>query len=159
MRIFLSVTVLGLAAGWTTLASAASTADSLEQQMQKCAVCKAMAEKPELMKSMSWETHKIDNGMLSVASVPKDQKSDFDAVHEKMMQNVEQVKADQQQGKTVELCDYCKSMGELMKSGAKKQDIDTATGAICLVTSSDPTVVQTIHAAADKAIAEQEKME
>ena len=110
------------------------------------------------MKSMNWETHKIDNGMLSVASVPKDKKSEFDAVHAQMKQNVAQVEADQAQGKAVELCDYCKTMGELLKSGAKKQDIDTATGGICLVTSNDPATVEKIHIAADKAIAEQEKM-
>jgi hypothetical protein len=155
----LLVSFVGLAAGWATLASAASNTDSPQQQMQKCAVCKAMAAKPELMKSMTWETHKIANGMLSVASVPKDQKRDFDAVHAQMMQNIEQVKADQQQGKTVELCDYCTSMSELMKSGAQKQDIDTTTGGICLVTSNDPAVVQKIHAVADKVIAEQAEMQ
>ena len=50
-------------------------------------------------------------------------------------------------------------MSELIKSGAKKQDINTATGGICLVTSNDPAVVQKIHALADKAIAEQEEMQ
>ena len=115
----LLVSFVGIAAGWATLVSAASNTDSPQQQMQKCAVCKAMAAKPELMKNMTWETHKIANGMLSVASVPKDQKPDFDAVHAQMLQNIEQVKADQQSGKSVELCDYCTSMSDLMKSGAK----------------------------------------
>jgi hypothetical protein len=155
----LLVSFVGIVAGWATLVSAASNTDSPQQQMQKCAVCKAMAAKPELMKSMTWETHKIANGMLSVASVPKDQKPDFDAVHAQMLQNIEQVKADQQQGKAVELCDYCTAMSELMKSGAQKQDIDTTTGGICLVTSNDPAVVQKIHAVADKVIAEQAEMQ
>jgi hypothetical protein len=158
MKILGFAIALGLATGWTTLVGAVSTADSPEKQMQKCAVCKALAARPELMKNMNWETHKIENGMLSVASVSKDQKKEFDAVHEEMLQNIEQVKAAQRQGKDVELCDYCKSMSELMKSGAKKQDIDTATGGICLVTSSDPAVVEKIHAVADMAIAEQKTM-
>ena len=47
----------------------------------KMHVCKAMAAKPELMKSMTWETHKIANGMLSVASVPKIMTADQGTAH------------------------------------------------------------------------------
>jgi hypothetical protein len=68
------------------------------------------------------------------------------------------VQADQKAGKPVELCGLCATMGELMKTNAKQQHIETATGAIHLCTSNDPAVVKTIHAMADKAIAEQKKM-
>jgi hypothetical protein len=75
-----------------------------------------------------------------------------------MMQVIEQVKADTQQGKEVELCSFCHAMGDLSKMNAKMQHIETQTGAIHLCTSDDPAIVKKIHAFADKAIAEQKKM-
>jgi hypothetical protein len=159
MKARISLAVLGLAIVGTAIASSQSQSGDPRVEMQKCAVCKYLAEKPELMEKMTWETHKIDNGMISVASAPKEAKDEFHAVHEKMMQAVAKVKADQQQGKPVELCSYCESMSDLMKAGAKQENVDTATGTVCLVTSNDPAVVQKIHAAAEKAIADQRQME
>jgi hypothetical protein len=157
MKTVVTVAVLGLAACWTALAVAEHHEDHLAE-MKKCSVCKCLAEKPELMKDMIWETHKIDSGMLCVASVPKEQAKEFEAVQKEMMKNVEKVKADQQAGKPVELCAFCAGFGELEKAGAKHQEIKTATGGISLLTSNDPTVVAKIHEQADKAIAEQKKM-
>jgi hypothetical protein len=50
-------------------------------------------------------------------------------------------------------------MGELHKLNAKMQHIDTKTGGIHMATSDDPAIVKKIHAFADKAIAEQKKMQ
>ena len=161
MRAFFGLLVVGMAAGLNGLVFADTPKDdaSFAEQMKKCEVCKVLADKPELMEHMTWETHKIENGMLCVASVPKDQKKDFEAAHKQMMQSIAKVTADQKAGKKVQLCAMCAGMGDLMKAGAKQQQINTATGAISLVTSSDPAVVEKIHAQADKAIAEHKKME
>jgi hypothetical protein len=107
---------------------------------------------------MTWETHKIDSGMLCLTTVPMELKKEFDSVSAKMMQAIEKVKAAEKQGTEAELCHFCVSMGELMKLNAKQQHIETQTGAIHLCTSDDPAVVKTIHAIADKVIAEQKKM-
>jgi hypothetical protein len=164
MKAIVSLAVVGLAVSWSSCVYGQAPQNTSPQakmlaEMQKCAVCKYMAQKPELMKDMIWETHKIDNGMLCLTTVPKEMKKEFQAVSEKMMQAIEQVKADQQQGKPVEMCHFCAAMGELLKANAKQQHIETATGAIHLVTSNDPAVVKKIHAVADKAIAEQTKMQ
>jgi hypothetical protein len=158
MKTIVSLAVVGLAVGWSSAVFGEAAHDHMLAEMEKCAVCKYMAEKPELMKDMVWETHKIENGMLCLSTVPKEFKHEFDAVMEKMMHAVEHVKADAQQGKETELCRYCASMGELMKLGAKQEQINTSTGAIDLCTSGDPAVVAKIHEFADKAIAEQQKM-
>ena len=157
MKAIVTAALLGVAC-WATAVWAESPQEAFLAEMKSCAVCGVMAEKPELMTDMTWETHKIDNGMLCVASVPKDKLKEFTELHEKMMKQVAQVKADSQQGKPVKLCSFCSSMGDLEKAGAKQQEIKTATGFISLFTSSDPTVVAKIHACADKAIAEQKKM-
>jgi hypothetical protein len=79
-------------------------------------------------------------------------------LHAKMMKDVKQVEADRRSGKKVELCAFCEGVSELQKAGAKEQVIETETGAISLLTSTEPTLVAKIHAQADKAIAEQKKM-
>jgi hypothetical protein len=159
MKSIVSMTAMGLAIGWSSFVFGESEKDNLLAEMQKCAVCKHLADNPELMKNMVWETHKIDNGMLCLTTVPKEMKKDFDAVSEKMHQAIEQAQADAKEGKEVELCSFCMSMGELMKLPAKQQHIETKTGAIHMVTSDDPEVVKKIHEIADKAIAVQKKMQ
>jgi hypothetical protein len=164
MKTIIPLAVVGLAVGWSSASfsqaeQSNSQHDNMMAAMKKCAVCKYMAEKPELMKDMTWETHKIDSGMLSLTTVPKETKKEFDAVSAKMMQAIEKVKADMKQGKRVELCEYCAAMGELSRAGAKHQHIETSTGAIDMMTSNNPNVVKKIHALADKAIAEQKQME
>jgi hypothetical protein len=158
MKAFVTVVTLGLAACWAASTCAENPTEKMLADMKKCAVCNVMAEKPDLMKDMTWESHKIEGGMLCVASVPKEKMKEFAALHEKMLKQIEHVKADSQQGKAVALCGFCQGMGELEKAGAKQQHIQTATGFISLVTSQDSAVVAKIHAQADKAIAEQKKM-
>jgi hypothetical protein len=159
MKTIVSLAGLGLVALWSGLVLAETAQEKMLAEMENCAVCKFMAEDPDLLKDMTWETHKIDNGMLCLTTVPKEKKKEFDAVSAKMMQAISKLEADKTQGKKVELCSFCASMGELHKTGAKMQHIDTKTGAIHMATSDDPAVVKKIHAMADKAIAEQKKMQ
>jgi hypothetical protein len=76
-----------------------------------------------------------------------------------MMEKVEQVKAESAAGRDVELCHFCSAMGDLEQAGAKAETVDTATGSIYLLTSTDPTVVAKIHSHAEEAIAQQKEME
>jgi hypothetical protein len=99
MKSMVSIAVLGLAAVWSSSVFAEDPTEKIIAEMKKCAVCKNLAEDPELMKNMSWETDKIDNGMLSVSSVPKEMQKEYDEVSEKMHYAVEQVAADAKAGK------------------------------------------------------------
>jgi hypothetical protein len=159
MKSILSLVAVGLAVAWSSLLFAETAQEKMLAEMEKCAVCKYMAENPKLMKDMTWETHKIDNGMLCLTTVPKEMKKEFDAVSAKMMQAIGKLEADPTKAKEAELCSFCASMGELHKLNAKMQNIDTQTGAIHMATSDDPAIVKKIHAFADKAIAEQKKMQ
>src|SRR4026207_1517804 len=104
MRTVFTLAFLGLLACGAVMVTAELPNDALLAEMKKCAVCKAMAENPKLLSQMTWETHKIDDGMLCVSTVPKEMSKEFAAIHEKMMQNVAKVKSDAQSGKKVELC-------------------------------------------------------
>jgi len=158
MKAIVSLLAFALAAAWSGAVYAETGLEKMVTEMQKCEICKHLAEKPELMKNMIWETHKIDDGMLCLTTVAKDQRKEFEAVSEKMLRSIEQVKSDAKEGKEVQLCSYCSSIGELMKSGAKQQHIKTRTGDIFMVTSDDPAVVKKIHEVADHAIAVQKQI-
>lgn len=148
-----------LGAGAVAVSETPSEAmDKMMAEMKNCDVCKSMADKEALMQNSTWETHKIDNGMLCVMTVPKEYMSEFKSCHALMMKNYEQVKADEAAGKEVHLCSFCKSMADLEKAGAKQQEIKTETGAVNLMTSNDPGVVQQIHATADHAIEMQKQI-
>jgi hypothetical protein len=159
MKTIVSLAGLGLVLAWSSPVFAETAQEKMLAEMENCAVCKYMAENPELMKETTWETHKIDNGMLCLTTVPKEMKKEFDAASAKMMQAIAKLEADSAKAKETKLCSFCQSMGELHKLHAKMQHIDTQTGAIHMVTSDDPAIVKKIHAFADKAIAEQKKMQ
>lgn len=148
------VLTLGLTAG---LAGLVYAAGDHEAEFKNCAVCKSMA-KPGLMDHMTFETHKIDNGMLCVATVDKDHVKEFETAHKELMANAAKAEADQKAGKEVKLCGFCQGVSELMKAGVKHQEVPTARGAVTLFTSDNPSVVSQIHQHADQAIAMQKEM-
>ena len=158
MKAIYSLAMLGLAVAWGSSVFAEDAGDKMVAEMKKCDVCKNLTDNMELMISMGWETHKIDNGMLSLTTVPKDKKKDFDKVNTKMRRAIDQVKSDVKAGKEVHLCSFCSEMAQLMKAGAKEQHIETESGEIELCTSDDPAVVKKIHELADKAIAIQKQI-
>ncbi len=122
--------------------------------LEHCPICKCMSSQKGLMESMKWETHVIDNGMLSVAVIPPDKKEAMATCKKNMMAVIEKVKA----GEKMELCGYCNSYGALELAGAKKTEIETAAGVISMLTSDNPEVVKKIQDHAKTTIKEYEAM-
>lgn len=115
-----------------------------------CDVCRPMHERPDLMQAMKWESHKVANGMMMTTTIPADKKADFYAVCESMHSHTPQA-GDQ-------LCGFCVGYGDLLKSGAKMEEVKTDFGMITLVTSDDDATVAKIHAVADRSNAEMKKL-
>lgn len=107
-----------------------------------CEMCKPMTEDAGLMTSMKWETHKIKDGMLMVASIPKEYRKAFEAVCAKMQENGRQIAT---RSGSVNLCGFCESLGKLMQAGAKQEKVKSAFGYIVLVTADDTAAVDLIH--------------
>ena len=118
--------------------------------MQKCQICKCMGEHMETMQHVTWETHKIDHGMLSASVIPSEHRAMVEAIHKKMhaMGNLRAT------GKEMELCGFCDSYGALKQAGAKEQEITTDFGMITMLTSDDSDLVKKIHDHADRTIKE-----
>lgn len=149
--------LLSIAIALTIGASAFAQHDEKDAawfDMKSCAICKNMAGVEGFMEKVKWESHIIDNGLLTVTVMPDDLKEKW----AEMMKGVEATIAKVEAGEETELCGFCTSMGGLIQAGAKKTEIDSAGGKIMMLTSDDPKVVEKIHAHAKKTITEHEKM-
>lgn len=115
-----------------------------------CDICQPIAERPELMKDMKWEIHKLAGGMLMTTSVPADVKKDYYAMNAEMHANAS--------GAVAKQCGFCAAFGGLVQAGAEVEEVKTDFGMITLVTSGDAAAVAKIHAVADRSTAEMAKM-
>jgi len=118
--------------------------------MENCPICKCMAAEKGLMESIKWETHLIDNGMISITTVPSDKKEAMAKCEKEMKAAIDKVKA----GEKMPLCGFCTSYAALIEAGAKEQEIKTETGTVSLMTSDKPEVVKKIQDHAKKTISE-----
>tara|TARA_R110002049_G_scaffold2750_4_gene21989 strand:+ start:172619 stop:173104 length:486 start_codon:yes stop_codon:yes gene_type:complete len=118
--------------------------------MQNCEICKHMSKHMDVMQNVTWETHKIESGLLSASVVPKEHRQMVDAIHKNMQASAKLFET----GKDMQLCGFCNSHMALKKSGAKEQEINTDFGMVSLLTSDDPDVVKQIHDHAEKTIKE-----
>ena len=122
--------------------------------MDNCAICKNMASMKKDMHKIKWESHMLDNGMISVAKVPDDMK---DAMEEAKA-GVEKTVAKLAQGEQLEMCGYCQNYGKLMEMGANFKEIESMGVKISIVTSNDSEVVKAIQEMGKRAKVEHDKM-
>lgn len=122
--------------------------------MDHCEICKNMASMKHSMHKIKWESHELDNGMITVAVVPDDMKEEMAKAEEGVQKTVAKL----EQGEQLDMCGYCQNYGKLMGMGAKFKELKTVGVNISIVTSSDPEVVKEIHAMGKQAKIEHEKM-
>jgi len=122
--------------------------------MDHCEICKNMASMKDSMHRIKWETHMLDNGMITVSVVPDDMKEEM----AKAEAGVEKTVAKLEQGEQLDMCGFCQNYGKLMMLGAKFKELRTVGVNISIVTSSDPEVVKEIHAMGKRSRIEHEKM-
>ena len=123
--------------------------------MEKCAMCTTLSSQPGLLEHLGWEHYKISNGLMSVTTCPEEYKETYKKAQEAMMAVQEKMKA----GEKVYLDGFCTTYGELMMAGAKREQIETPTGNIVLITSNDPKVIKKIQDFAQRTMDELAKME
>lgn len=122
--------------------------------MQNCGICKCMGDNMEIMQDITWETHMLPNGIMTISVIPEEHKKTMTKLHDEMMASVKRL----EEGEAMELCGHCMSYGELLSMGVNKQEIESEAGMITLMTSEDPEVVKKIHAHAQKSLDEYKKM-
>jgi hypothetical protein len=122
--------------------------------MKNCEMCKNYTKHPGLMEAMKFEQKKISNGFVGVCFVAEDQMENYRAANsdckvlgDKMMT-----------GEQVPLCGSCVAMGEMIKEGAKMEQVELQNGGVMMMTSDDAAVVEHLHAWVDRNAEEMAKM-
>lgn len=137
--------VLGTLALATLVAGAAFAGpggDKAWFDLENCGMCKNLMAEEGLMDHMQWENHIIATGAMSVTKVdPK-----YDAAFQRAHANMEAAGKKMMAGEKMELCGFCTSYGSLAMAGAKMENLHSDMGYIGVVTSTDPAVIEKIHA-------------
>ena len=66
--------------------------------MTGCGICKCMGDNMSIMHEITWETHKLPNGVLSVSIIPDKHKQTMKDVHEEMMAAVKRLEEGEEMG-------------------------------------------------------------
>jgi hypothetical protein len=106
---------------------------------------------------VQWENHVLSNGMMSVTIVEPEYADKWAGVHKEM----EAVSQKLMAGEQMPMCNFCKSMGGIMMTGAANwQNVESniAGAEIMLVTSDKPEVAEMIKNHAKRTIEEFDKM-
>jgi hypothetical protein len=118
--------------------------------MENCVFCKNLIEDPGLLPHMTWESHKIANGMVQIFTVQPQYKQSY----AKCMQAMETIGNDMMSGKVnpmeAKMCGSCAAYGQLMMAGAKNEHVPGDAADVSLITADDPALVVKIHEICDR---------
>jgi hypothetical protein len=150
------ITLLVLAAPLAVLAGNQGEAAWLD--LENCAFCKNLTEDPALMEHLTWETHKIDDGMLTITTVDPAYHKSYKTAVKKMQALGEKMQNGEVNPMTVEMCGHCQNWGMLAMAGAHMEAVYGEAVEVTLLTSDDPKIVAKIHTFAQHNIDEMTKM-
>ncbi|KAA3636157.1 MAG: hypothetical protein DWP97_03425 [Calditrichaeota bacterium] len=130
------------------------TAGEMWYDMANCEMCKPIAASKGLMENMTWEQHKISNGVLSTCAVKPQYLDAYQKADAAMQANGEKLMA----GEKLQLCGSCEALNMIFAKGLKYEKVETQNGGIVLFTSDNAEVVAEVHKWADKNDKEMAKM-
>jgi hypothetical protein len=122
--------------------------------LENCAICSKLDDEEGLIESLHWEAYVISDGMLSVTMIPEAHEEAFLRAAEQMEGTLKELES----GEPKPICGFCRSYGALVMAGARVEELDTRSGHISLITSTDPAVVTAIHKHARRAIQEAKRV-
>ncbi len=136
------------------LASVSAGQDGPWFDMENCKMCKGMAAEKGLMENTQWESHAIENGLITVCTVNKG----FEEAYARAQKAMHETGDLLMKGEKMDLCGFCQSYSSLMMSGAKMEEVESNAAHLTLMTSNDADVVKKIHAHLERTNAEMAQM-
>jgi hypothetical protein len=118
--------------------------------MVNCAFCKFMVEDPQLIDHVTWETHAIKQGMLSITTVDPAYKEKLVEAHRSMEKLGKDMHAGKIDPTQVKMCGHCVEYGKLLAAGVETEMVHGHDADVTLMTSGDPKVVEKIQAYAER---------
>jgi hypothetical protein len=122
--------------------------------MQNCEMCKPLIMSEGLMKHMTWEHHNVSSGLVSISKVDQDYLDSY--IKAQMQMNA--VAEKWMRGEPVYLCNMCKDMGSILKSGAVSDMVESGDTFIRVTSSANPEILEAIHKWTDRTNKEMQAM-
>lgn len=122
--------------------------------MQKCEMCKPLVMSEGLMEHMTWEHHNVSSGLVSITKVDQE----FLDSYKKAQTQMNAVAEKWMSGEPVYLCNMCKGMGSILKSGAVSDMVESGNTFIRVTSSANPEILEAIHKWTDRTNKEMQAM-
>jgi len=122
--------------------------------MQNCEMCKPLMASEGLMENMTWEHHNVSSGLVSICNVDKD----YLDTYKKAQMQMNAVAEKWMRGEPVYLCNMCKNMGSILKSGAVSDIVGSGNTFIRVTSSANPEILEAIHNWTDRTNKEMQAM-
>ncbi|MEZ4388940.1 MAG: hypothetical protein R3D98_15450 [Candidatus Krumholzibacteriia bacterium] len=113
--------------------------------MENCAFCKNLVEDPGLLSHMTWESHEISNGAVTIATVDPAYRASYEKAGKAMETLGNKMMNGEVNPMTVKMCGHCQMFGQLMMAGARMEEVHGDLADVSLITSDNPDVVKMIH--------------
>lgn len=109
--------------------------------MQNCEMCKPLIANEGLMEHMTWEHHNVSSGLVSICKVDQDYLDSY----KKAQMKINVVAEKWMRGEPVYVCNMCKDMGSVLKSGAVSDMVESGNTFIRVTSSANPEILDEIH--------------
>ena len=119
-----------------------------------CYYCQPLMETEGMLEHCTWESHKIENGVLDVTTVEPGWEEAYEKAHQEMTDRWNAFDPANPQ----KMCGMCQAFVAAWDESIQMQDIKTMHGHVMLTTSPKPEVVKKLHMIADRTTKEMKKM-
>jgi hypothetical protein len=122
--------------------------------MQNCYFCQPLTQTEGLMDHLTWENHKIKNGIVAVTTYPPEWKEKHDLAVAEMQKRWQAYDP----AKPQPMCGMCEAWTKMPMDKLDMETVWFKGGEIGLTTSTDSAVVVRLHEIADKTCAAMDEM-
>ena len=126
--------------------------------LDNCAYCRNLTRDQQLLDHVTWESHLISDGALTVTVVAPAFEDSYHQAQAAMAELARKVKSGEIDPTSMKVCGRCEAYGRLVTSGVTTETVVGEQAEITLVTADSPELVARIHEFVKRNIAEMEHM-
>ncbi len=143
------------------LAAAAAAAPAYPEQpwydFDNCAFCSHLSLDPQLLDHVTWESHAVRDGAITVTTVDPAFAGSYHDAMTAMGELGRKVKSGEVDPLSMKVCGRCETYGELMTAGVNVETVHGEQAEVTLVTSADADLVARIHEFVARNVAEMQR--
>ena len=142
-----------------TILAAPAYTETRWYDLENCAYCRNLTRDEHLLDHVTWESHLISDGALTVTVIDPAHEESYRRAMAAIAELDRKVKSGEVDPTSMKVCGRCQAYGQLVTSGVKTETVVGEQAEITLVTADDPELVARIHEFVKRNIAEMEQIE